>query len=111
MSVAEMLVGAGLFASGLGTGLGIGLGRGMQKMVSETRQPITCDCEHNLSDHDPKTGECNVAIEVNKYSTTTGRKTGSEWTGCACKRYVGPMPPDHFYLPQAFTQDEVPEEK
>lgn len=110
MSAAELLTGAGLFASGFGVGLSIGLGRGMQKLVGEQRQPTTCDCEHNLSDHNPQTGECNCMVEVNKYHSN-GTRVGKEWAACACKRYVGPLPPDNFYVLPGPTRDRTPEEQ
>lgn len=102
-----MLAGVALFTSGVGVGLSAGLY--IRRVTGEKRQPIVCDCGHNLSDHEPATNECNVAIEVTKYHPN-GTKVGKEWASCACKRYVGPMPPDHFYLPHPI-QDKTPEEK
>lgn len=57
-------------------------------------QPI-CGCEHNISYHDPKTGECHGMMKV-----PSSMSRDSYHKPCTCRQYTGPQPLPEFYAPE-----------
>jgi hypothetical protein len=77
-----------ILVSGIQVALGVIVGwvlgqRTRQLPALEQPRPV-CGCTHHYSMHDPKTGECQVAVGDGE---------------CACVRYTGPVPLTEYYAP------------
>lgn len=58
-----------------------------------------CGCKHSLSQHDPKSGRCNVRwFEYKNYKDVEVQ--------CPCLHYVGPKPLPEFYAPEISTDTD-----
>src|SRR5690348_9125161 len=96
-----MLAGGGLVF------LGMCIGRFMpaRRRGPKTPKPSLpiCGCDHHLSMHDPKTGECNEKVPGTRVPVRDekGKPVKDNWgevifttegVSCPCKQYTGPQP-------------------
>jgi hypothetical protein len=87
--VVEMLAGGGLAILGVVVGRFLPARRRHPK-PSRPAKPV-CGCEHELSFHDPKTGECHSKMLIPGYG----------WNNdCTCRQYTGPEPLPEYYAPE-----------
>jgi hypothetical protein len=100
--VMTVLEGALLLLAGIL--IGIRLGRLPPRRKVPKPVQAVCGCTHHYAMHDPKTGKCNAAVAVDKYSRD-GSWIGNEHKPCACLRYSGPEPLPTYYSPEIATED------
>ena len=93
MADLSLIIGPAIFAAGMLTGRFWPARRKGPKPPKPV-QPI-CGCEHDLSFHDPETGECHALMRV---PSTMSRD--SYHTDCTCRRYNGPEPLPEYYAPE-----------
>jgi hypothetical protein len=91
----SLLLGAAIFASGLLAGRFWPVRR--RARPPKPAKPI-CGCEHELSFHDPKSGECHALMKVPSTMTRD-----SYHTGCTCKQYTGARIIDPGYVAREIT--------
>lgn len=90
----SLVVGAGLFATGLLTGK---LTR-RRTPAADTTPKAVCGCSHGLEQHNPDTNECHGQMRRDKHNKF-GDWIGHEWVPCTCRQYVGPRPLEELYAP------------
>lgn len=83
---------------------GIGIGWLLRSLPARPRGPkpveaVCGGCDHHYSMHDPKTGECQASVPVDKYDQA-GKVIGVDYPGCACVRYSGPVPYPEYFAPE-----------
>jgi hypothetical protein len=89
----SLLLGAAVFAAGMLTGRLWPARRKGPKPPKPVR-PV-CGCEHEMSFHDPKSGECHAMMYV------PGSASRSSYhTPCTCRQYSGPQPLPEYYAPE-----------
>lgn len=102
MDVFLLLLG-GSFATILGFLLGRQSGK-RELPPPEPKPSLICGCDHELSYHDLKTGQCHETIpgetvwRAGKYQTSKVR--------CNCRQYTGARPLETYWSPQIYTGDE-----
>jgi hypothetical protein len=83
-------------------------GRRKGPRLPESPKPV-CGCGHHYAMHDPKTGECNVAVKGAPVKWDRwDNPIKWEMTGCACLRYTGPEPLPSYYAPEIAGEEGDP---
>jgi hypothetical protein len=57
-------------------------------------QPV-CGCEHHVSFHDPKSGECHAMMKV-----PSSMSRDSYHKPCTCRQYSGPTVLPEYFVPE-----------
>jgi hypothetical protein len=93
----SMLEGAAILAAGMLAGRFWPARRRSQK--PKDVQPV-CGCDHHLSYHDGKTGECHGTNTSSSAYNDRGIWVGFGQVPCTCRRYSGPEPLPSYFAPE-----------
>jgi hypothetical protein len=88
-----LLLGAAIFAFGMLAGRFWPARRKGRKPVKSAVP--ACGCKHDLSFHDPQTGQCHSPMYV---PGTSSRSSHHE--PCTCRQYNGPQPLPEYFAPE-----------
>lgn len=89
--VALAAIGAAPLCAAVGAAVGYQFGR-----RTKTPKPPQYNrgCGHSLAAHDPDTKKCHATVLVKDVRTPNGDWIGNQHRPCACRHYVGEVPPD-----------------
>lgn len=85
--------------------VGIIVGRVLPGRAKKAAFPVkaTCECEHSLASHSPKTKQCTDYLDHltgGAIYDSRGRRVGNSRIPCRCKQYIGPLPAEQYFAAQ-----------